>query len=75
MLFDDLPIESQLNTMCWKAYILMLLGQQLDDSLIAIAIIISLPSFYAVLYTILVSSKSKHALNEVTNAILTEEKT
>ncbi|KAI0344667.1 hypothetical protein BDW22DRAFT_1302098, partial [Trametopsis cervina] len=46
---DDSPLEPQLNAMRQKTYILSSLGQPLDDSLIAAAMIISLPPSYSVL--------------------------
>jgi len=48
-LLDDSPLEPQLNAMRQKAIVLALLGQTLDNSLIAIAMVISLPPSYSTL--------------------------
>ncbi|KAG2349506.1 hypothetical protein BDR05DRAFT_871667 [Suillus weaverae] len=45
-LSDESPMEPQLNAMHQKAQVLNSLGQALDDSLVAIAMVISLPSSY-----------------------------
>ncbi|KIK18569.1 hypothetical protein PISMIDRAFT_14278, partial [Pisolithus microcarpus 441] len=52
-LADDQPMETQLNAMHQKAHILASLGQPLNNSLIAIAMVISLPQSYSTLRTIL----------------------
>ncbi|TFY53550.1 hypothetical protein EVJ58_g9393 [Rhodofomes roseus] len=74
-LTDESPLESQLNAMRQKSYILTSLGQPLDDSLIAIAMVISLPSSYDVLRTILMATEDKLTTDSVVTRILTEEKT
>ncbi|EPS96788.1 hypothetical protein FOMPIDRAFT_1084998, partial [Fomitopsis schrenkii] len=48
-LSDESDLEPQLNAMRQKATTLRTLGQTLDDALVAIAIIISLPESYSVL--------------------------
>lgn len=73
-LSDDSPMESQLNSMRQKAHILKSLGQPLDDSLIAIAMVISLPSSYATLRTILMSTDDKLSVDAVISQVLIEEK-
>ena len=74
-LSDEEPLESQLNEMRQKVSILASLEQKLDDSLVAVAMVISLPPSYSVLRTILMSTTDKLATDTVVNAILTEEKT
>ncbi|PSS17115.1 hypothetical protein PHLCEN_2v3239 [Hermanssonia centrifuga] len=73
-LSDETALEPQLNTMRQKGYILSSLGKVLDNSLIAVAMVISLPPSYAVLCTILMSTDDKLTTDSVINAILTEEK-
>ncbi|KIK12904.1 hypothetical protein PISMIDRAFT_18377 [Pisolithus microcarpus 441] len=73
-LSDDSPMESQLNSMRQKAHILKSLGQPLDDSLIAIAMVISLPSSYATLRMILMSTDDKLSVDAVISQVLIEEK-
>ena len=53
ILFNESDIVSQINIMQQKVYLLSSLGQHLNDSLIAIAIIISLPPSYLTLRTII----------------------
>ncbi|KAJ8580272.1 hypothetical protein M405DRAFT_689591, partial [Rhizopogon salebrosus TDB-379] len=48
-LSDESPMETQLNSMRHKAQILSSLGQSLDDTLVAIAMVISLPPSYSTL--------------------------
>ncbi|PCH35363.1 hypothetical protein WOLCODRAFT_41682, partial [Wolfiporia cocos MD-104 SS10] len=48
-LSDESPLEPQLNAMSQKAYIITSLGQPLGNSLIAIAMVISLPPSYSTL--------------------------
>ncbi|KAI0061979.1 hypothetical protein BV25DRAFT_1767308, partial [Artomyces pyxidatus] len=45
-LSEDAPLETQINAMTRTAHTLAALGQPLDDKLIAVAIIISLPPSY-----------------------------
>ncbi|KAI0083417.1 hypothetical protein BDY19DRAFT_873904, partial [Irpex rosettiformis] len=49
MFSDEQPLEPQLNTMHQKTFILSSLGQPLDDSIVAAAMIMSLPPSYSVL--------------------------
>lgn len=70
----DSPMHNQLNAMWQKARILKSLGQPLDDSLIAIAMVISLPPSYATLRTILMSSNDKLSIDSVISQVLVEEK-
>ena len=46
---DELPLEPQLNAMHHKAHVLSSLGLKLEDTLIAIAMVISLPESYSTL--------------------------
>ena len=55
-LSDESPMEMQLNAMCQKAYVLKSLSQPLDDSLVVVAMVISLP----VTYSILCTTSGKH---------------
>ncbi|KAL4077930.1 hypothetical protein J3A83DRAFT_4042841, partial [Scleroderma citrinum] len=48
-LLDDTFMETQLNSMQQKASVLKMLGQLLEDSLIAIAMVISLQTSYLTL--------------------------
>ncbi|OCH89833.1 hypothetical protein OBBRIDRAFT_695955, partial [Obba rivulosa] len=48
-LSDESPLEPQLNAMRHKARILASIGQPLDDFLVAVAIVISLPASYSTL--------------------------
>ncbi|GBE88168.1 Retrovirus-related Pol polyprotein from transposon TNT 1-94 [Sparassis crispa] len=73
-LSDESPLEPQLNTMQQKAHILETLGLTLDDTLIAIAMAISLPPSYSTLRTILMASDSKLTVEKVVNEVLSEEK-
>ena len=73
-LSDEMPLETQLNAMRQKAFILASLGQALDDSLVAVAMVLSLPPSYSVLRTILMSTSSKLDTDTVVNSGLTEEK-
>ncbi|GBE82734.1 hypothetical protein SCP_0411190 [Sparassis crispa] len=73
-LSDESPLEPQLNTMRQKAHILETLGLTLDDTLIAIAMAISLPPSYSTLRTILMASDSKLTVEKVVNEVLSKEK-
>ncbi|GBE86218.1 Retrovirus-related Pol polyprotein from transposon TNT 1-94 [Sparassis crispa] len=73
-LSDESPLELQLNTMQQKAHILETLGLMLDDTLIAIAMAISLPPSYSTLHTILMASDSKLTVEKVVNEVLSKEK-
>lgn len=74
-LADDQPMETQLNAMHQKSHILASLGQPLDDSLVAIAMVISLPQSYSTLRTILMASDDKLSVDTVKAQVLVEEKT
>jgi hypothetical protein len=73
-LTDESPMETQLNTMRQKAYILSSLGQPLDDTLVVVAMVISLPVSYATLRTILMSSSDKLTTETVIVQVLVEER-
>ena len=64
-----------MNTIHHKAHILQTFNHSLTDSLVAIAIIYSLPKTYSTLKTILLSTpKDKLSSNTIINHILVEEK-
>jgi hypothetical protein len=67
-------METQLNTMCQKAYILSSLGQPLDDTLVAVAMVISLPVSYATLRMILMSSSDRLTTETIIVQVLVEER-
>ncbi|KAG2067543.1 hypothetical protein BDR04DRAFT_939198, partial [Suillus decipiens] len=48
-LSDESPMEPQLNSMQMKAQVLNSLGQALNNSLVVIAMVISLPTSYSTL--------------------------
>jgi len=73
-LSDDESMETQLNSMRQKANVLKTLGQLLEDSLIAIAMVISLPPSYSTLRTILMAADDKLTTDAVINQVLIEEK-
>jgi len=73
-LSDDESMETQLNSMRQKANVLKTLGQPLEDSLIAIAMVISLPPSYSTLQTILMAANDKLTTDTVINQVLIEEK-
>ncbi|KAJ3474092.1 hypothetical protein NLI96_g12653 [Meripilus lineatus] len=73
-LSDDSPLEPQLNAMRQKAYILYSLGVKLDNALIAISMIISLPKSYSTLCTILMATEDEIKTDTVVAQILNEEK-
>lgn len=56
-LSDDSPLRPQLDAMTNKRHLLASLGVSLDDSLIAIAMVLSLPPSYSTLRTILMSTQ------------------
>ena len=72
-LSDENPLKTQLNAMLQLGYNLHALGQALDDSLIAIAMIISLPDSYSTLRSILMATDLKLTTEKVKTAILQEE--
>ena len=72
---NNSPLEPQMNTIHHKAHILQTLNHSLTDSLVAIAIIHSLPKTYSTLKTILLSTpKDKLSSDAIINHILVEEK-
>jgi hypothetical protein len=73
-LSDDSAMETQLNAMRQKAHILSTLGQPLDDTLVATAMVISLPPSYSTLRTILMSTSDKLSIDTVIAQVLVEEK-
>jgi hypothetical protein len=72
-LSDENPLETQLDAMLQIGYNLHSLGQQLDDSLIAIVMIISLPDSYLTLRSILMATDLKLMTQSVKSSILQEE--
>ena len=73
-LSDDESMETQLNSMRQKANVLKTLGQPLEDSLVAIAMVISLPPTYSTLRTILMAAADKLTMDAVINQVLIKEK-
>jgi len=73
-LLDDESMETQLNSMRQKANVLKTLGQPLEESLIAIAMVISLPPTYSTLRTILMAADDKLTTDAVISQVLIEEK-
>jgi len=71
---DDSPLEPQLNAMRHKAHVLSSLGLKLEDTLIAIAMVISLPESYSTLRTILMSTEDSLSPDSVIAQVLIEEK-
>ena len=72
---NDSLLKPQMNTIRHKAHILQTLNHSLTDSLVAIAIIHSLPETYSILKTILLSTpEDKLSSNAIINHILVEEK-
>jgi len=73
-LSDNESMETQLNPMWQKANALKALGQLLEDSLIVIAMVISLPPSYSTLQTILMAANDKLMTDAVINQVLIKEK-
>ena len=73
-LSNDSEMEPQLNAMRQKVHVLKSLGQSLDDSLVIVTIIISLPTSYSTLCTILMTTAGKLTVNWVVSQIIIEEK-
>ena len=73
-LLDNTAMESQLNSMRQKTNVLKMIGQLLDDSLIVIAMVISLPTSYSTLCTILMATDDKLTMDMVINQVLIEER-
>ncbi|KIL57633.1 hypothetical protein M378DRAFT_16140, partial [Amanita muscaria Koide BX008] len=71
---DESPLEPQLNAMRHKAHILSSLGLKLEDALVAISMVISLPESYSTLRTILMSTEDKLSPDSVVAQVLIEEK-
>ena len=71
---DESPLKPQLNAMRHKAHILSSLGLKLEDALIAIAMVISLPESYSTLRTILMSTEDKILPDSIIAQVLIEEK-
>jgi len=72
---NDSSLEPQMNTIRYKAHILQTLNHSLTDSLVAVAIIHSLPETYSILKTILLSTlEDKLSSNAIINHILVEKK-
>ncbi|TFY76816.1 hypothetical protein EWM64_g7197 [Hericium alpestre] len=69
---DDAPIEPQINDMRHIRHTLTTLGNKLNDKLIAVAIILSLPPSYDTLKTILTSAASLD-IDNVATQVLQEE--
>ncbi|KIK19858.1 hypothetical protein PISMIDRAFT_682784 [Pisolithus microcarpus 441] len=67
-------MHNQLNAMWQKVCILKSLGQPLNDSLVAIAMVISLPPSYATLRTILMSLNDKLSIDSIISQVLVKEK-
>jgi hypothetical protein len=72
-LSDEIPLKMQLNSMLQLGYNLHALGQTLDDSLITIVMIISLPDSYSTLCSILMATDLKLSTEKVKTFILQEE--
>ena len=71
---DESPLEPQLNAMRHKAHVLSSLGLKLEDALIVIAMVISLPESYSTLRMILMSTEDKILPDSVIAQVLIEEK-
>lgn len=71
---DELPLGPQMDSMVQKGHLIRSLGQVIDDTLIAIAIVISLPPSYATLKTILMSTDGSLTSEKVVTQVLREEK-
>jgi hypothetical protein len=74
-LSDETPLEPQLNTMLQLGYNLHSLGQQLNNSLIAITMMISLPDSYSTLDSILMATDLKQTSESIKTSVLQEETT
>ena len=73
-LSDESPMEPQLIAMRQKSHVLKSLGLTLEDALVAIAMVISLPESYSTIRTILMSSEDKLSPDTVVAQVLIEEK-
>ncbi|CDO76034.1 hypothetical protein BN946_scf184818.g2 [Trametes cinnabarina] len=73
-LSDQDSLETQLDAMQLKARLLEQLGQPLDDSLVAIAMVTSLPASYSTLRTILMSTYDTLSTDTVVSQVLNEER-
>ncbi len=74
MLCDESPLRPQLDAMLNKKHLLTSLGQSLDDSLVAIAMVISLPPSYSTLRTILMFSEETLSTDKVIASVVEHEK-
>ena len=73
-LSDESSMEPQLIAMWQKSHVLKSLGLTLEDALVAIAMVISLPKSYSTIRTILMSSEDKLSPDTVVAQVLIEEK-
>ena len=73
-LSDESPMELQLIAMRQKSHMLKSLRLTLEDALVAIAMVISLPESYSSICTILMSSKDKLSPDTIVAQVLIEEK-
>ena len=67
-------MKTQLNSMWKKANVLKTIGQPLNDLLIAIAMVISLPMSYLTLHTILMAVDDQLTTDMVINQVLIKER-
>jgi hypothetical protein len=72
-LSDKTPLEPQLNATLQPGHNPHSPRQQPDDSLIAIAMIISLPDSYSTLHSILMATDLKQTSESVKTSVLQEE--
>jgi hypothetical protein len=72
-LSDESPLKPQLNAMLQLGYSLHSLGHKLNNSLIAITMIISLPDSYSTLRSILMATDLKLTTKSIKTSILQEE--
>ncbi|THH12525.1 hypothetical protein EW146_g7606 [Bondarzewia mesenterica] len=72
-LTDDSPLEPQINAMRRVSHTLHSLGHELEDKLVAVAIMLSLPPSYDTLRTILTSQGSALTIETVMSQVLQEE--
>ena len=73
-LSDDTSMETQLNSMWQKTNVLKMIGQLLDDSFVAIAMVISLLTSYSTLCTILMAADDNLMTDIVINQVLIKER-
>ena len=70
----EIFVDLLMNSMQQKANVLKTIGQPLNDSLVAIAMIISLPTSYLTLCTILMAADDQLTTDIVINQVLIKEK-